>query len=195
MIVSVDNGCKDEVIHFRRISGRANYNDSIDKSASKFKKPSVKLAMRERRRRMESMAKDVIACCFDNNLFKEDPIQYLKGNRELANDISDFLDGVKENIENHMDVNFVHLDNEAVPLETNPTNENNERNGEEVNESSDGADRYMAAITILSDTTKRGYARILGDLKTQFKLELLPTCYQLTKKRPLMCNINIELLP
>ena len=100
----------------------------------------------------------------------------------MANKISDFLDGVKENIENHMDVNFVHLDNEALSLETNHTNENNDRNGEEVNESSDGADRYMAAITILSDTTKRGYARILGDLKTQFKLELLPTCYQLTKK-------------
>ena len=35
-----------------------------------------------------------------------------------------------------MDVNFVHLDNEAVPLETNHTNENIKRNGEEVNESS-----------------------------------------------------------
>ena len=47
----------------------------------------------------------------------------------------------------------------------------------------------------MSDTTKRGYARILGDLKTQFKLESLPTFYQLTKNRPLVCEINIEPLP
>ena len=55
-----------------------------------------------------------------------------------------------------MDIIFLHLDNKVVPLETNDTNENKKRNGEEVSGSGDGADRYKAAITILSDTTKSG---------------------------------------
>ena len=110
----------------------------------------------------------------------------------MAKEIADFLDGLKENIENHIDTNFFHLHNNAVPLENKHTDKNNVGNGEEVNRLSDRAERYKAAIKILSDTTKRGYARILRNLKTQFKLQSLPTYYELTKNRPLMCELNKE---
>ena len=39
VIVSVDDGCKDRVISFKRVSKRTNYNDGIAKSASQYYKP------------------------------------------------------------------------------------------------------------------------------------------------------------
>ena len=199
VIVSVDDGCKDEVICFKRVSNissnRTSYIDGIAKSAAQYYKPFSKVKMRDRRRRMESIAKDVVACCVDRTCFNDNPCLYLKGNTALADEISDFLDGVKESIENHMDVNFVHLDNKAVPLESDETNDDLKRKVEESNGSGDGADKYKAAITILSDTTKSGYHRVLNELKREFKLNALPSFYKLTKNRPAMCELNIEPLP
>ena len=57
------------------------------------------------------------------------------------------------------------------------------------------ADRYKAAITILSDTTKREYGRILADLKDQFGLQQLPSYFQLTANRPSMVDLSISPLP
>ena len=187
VIVSVKDGGDDEVIQYKRISAKGNYHNAIINSASYYK-PFVKLTMLERRRRMQSIAKEVLACCVDKKLFINNPNLYLKGNKELANEIADFLDGVKESIEDQLDINFVHLENEAVPLEKNSTNEN-----EEGNDSiSTTAQNYRAAITILSDCTKKGYNRILSDLKVQFDLPSLPSFYVLTKNRPKMCEMNID---
>ena len=106
--VSVNDGNDDEVVHYGRLTHEENYHDSIIKSASEYRKPFIKLKMRERRRRMEKMAINILSCCVDNFLLENDPVTYLKGNSELAQEVVDFLDGVKENIHNHICVNFTH---------------------------------------------------------------------------------------
>ena len=55
---------------------------------------------------MDKLAKAVLGCCVDKSMLENDPGAYLKGNTELAHEIVDFLDGVKENIQNHICVNF-----------------------------------------------------------------------------------------
>ena len=117
-----------------------NYNDGIVNIASQFKKLFAELSMRERWSRIKSMAKYVIACCVYTNLFTKNPFKYLKGNKDLENKIANFLDRVKENAEHRKDINFAHLDNKAVPLETHYINENKEGNGREVNGLSDRAE-------------------------------------------------------
>ena len=122
--VSVNDGDDDEGIHYSRVSPEENYHDAIIESASEYRKPFIKLKMRERRRRMDKLAKAVLGCCVDKSMLENDPGAYLKGNTELAHEIVDFLDGVKENIQNHICVNFTHLDNQAVPLENDDTDTN-----------------------------------------------------------------------
>ena len=72
------------------MSPQTNYHDDIIKKADSFRKPFVKLVIRERRRRMTSIVKDITACCVDNELLSKDPQNYLEGNKDLAKEIADF---------------------------------------------------------------------------------------------------------
>ena len=143
---------------------------------------------------MEKMAINVLSCCVDKSLLENDPVTYLKGNNKLAHEVVDFLDGVKENIQNHVCVNFTHLDNQAVPLDESEYTDNGCLIDRDVGESN-FSQKYRTAITILSDTTKRGYGRILADLKDQFGLQQLPSYFQLTANRPSMVDLSISPLP
>ena len=70
--------------------------------------------MRERLRRMEYISKLVLACCVDRVELEKDGHKYLRGNDILATAVIDFLDGVKEKIQNKMQMNFANVANDVT---------------------------------------------------------------------------------
>ena len=104
---------------------------------------------------------------------------HLKDNTELVVAVVDFLDGVKEGIENNLKLNFAHLENIPIPPVSN--NEGNEDRSESTGASNNEEGEYKSAITIVCDSTKLRYSRIMKDLKTQYSVNLLPSYYTLTK--------------
>jgi len=168
---------EDTTIHCHCRNHSDVYTSDILDMSSEYNHPFSKLKMRARRSRIEYVAKTVLSCCVDIECMADDSIGYLKHNKDLAMAVIDFIDGVKENIENHMHVKFSHLQNEAV-----------------TSVADDKDDVSKVAITILCDATMKGYSRISGDIAKYTSMKL-PSYYMLTKNRPKLEDIVLTPLP
>ena len=64
------------------------------KEARKYKKTYEELTTRERKRRINLVTKELLACCVDKKLLHEMGINYFLGNKDLAIAALNLLDGI-----------------------------------------------------------------------------------------------------
>ena len=108
------------------------------------------------------MANRILACCVDKPLLKNIGIDSLVGNSDLALQVNDLLDGVKERLQFLIHLNFLHFGDEPLP------------------EAKKDADLYKKGMAIYSVSTANNYDTIRKQLKN---VSPLPSAYHLTKYR------------
>ena len=148
-----------------------------------YRVPYRKMTMRGRRDRMASIAKIVLGACVNRKEFKKDADEYLMKNVELAIDIINLLDGVKEVIQKKMKMNFHSSlsDVAVVPV----ANDNDGR----ILELDEKKKNHMLAKALLGEMTLKGYERIK---KKMGRFTELPSAYKLGKLRPKVIAMDIQ---
>ena len=147
-----------------------------------YKVPFGKLSMRQRRVRMAKIAKIVLGACIEQSEFKANTDEYLHNNNQLGVEVLNLLDGVKEYIESKMKVHFDSLTHLAVtPIE-------NDSEGV-ISRLDEKNKKHKLAITLLGETTTRGYQRLRNSIATYTDL---PSYYMMSKGRPKMNPIEIQ---
>ena len=136
--------------------------DDIGNLTTDVRKPFKNTVMNERKKRMEWLAKQALACCVDKDVLSDKGIDCIKGNRDLASQVKYLLEGIKEHLQKIVHLNFLYLAGEPVP--------------EVVQEARDEEVNYITGIVIYSQSTVNAYARIIKQTK-----ELPPSAYILTK--------------
>ena len=103
-------------LHAKQLSQKFHFTESVLKEF--YRVPFGRLSMRQRRLRMAEIGKGVLGSCVDRKAFKKDSDGYLYKNKQLAIEIINLLDGVKEYIATKLHINFDSLNDVAVvPIE------------------------------------------------------------------------------
>ena len=147
-----------------------------------YKVPFGKLSMRQRRVRMAKVGKIVLGACIERSEFKANTDEYLHNNIQLGVEVLNLLDGVKEYVQSKMKVHFDSLTHLAVtPIE-------NDTEGV-ISKLDEKNEKHKLAITLLGETTTRGYQRVRNSIATYTDL---PSYYMISKDRPKMIPIEIQ---
>mgnify|MGYP005727622821 CR=1 FL=1 len=139
--------------------------------------------MSERRKRMDSMSIEILGCCVDQDSLKEDGVLYLQDNGDLALDVINILDGIKDKIQRILKMNLRNVSDAAVD----PPSDDEDGIIKELD-----ANVHQAAITILGEATCNGYNRIEKKISVISK-QKLPSYYILTKDRPDIVPLSFPL--
>ena len=154
-------------------------NEVLD---SYYKVPFGHLSMRQRRLRMAKIGKELLGACIERQQFKTKTDEYLHGNKKLAVEILNLLDGVKEYIQSKMKIDFDALNDVAVvPIE-------NDAEGF-ISKLDEEKKSHKLAISLLGETTTRGYERLRSSIANYTEL---PSYYKITKDRPTIVPIDIR---
>ena len=165
-----------------RVGHKIKYSHDILSAEPKYKKKFADLKMRERLRRMEHISKLVLACCVDRVELEKDGHKYLRGNDILATAVIDFLDGVKEKIQNEMQMNFANVANDV----TLPVSGDIDGHIDELDGNKD-----KLAIAILGHSSKNGFMRLRKVMPDSIKNKKYD---KLTKYRPVVLPFNLDLI-
>ena len=163
---------------------RANVKEKFTKDVldSYYKVPFGNLCMRERRRRMGELSRVVLGACIERGRFKKDSDEYMHKNKKLVVDAINLLDGMKEYILAKTKVDENELDSVAViPVE-------NDSEGL-INELDENKKEHKIAISLLCETTRRGYERMRHSMDEFVKL---PSYHIVTKDRPKIVPLLIH---
>lgn len=166
----------------RRAKQKQKFTDDVLQQY--YKVPFGKLTMRERRLRMAALAKSVLSACINRKEFERDTDEYMHGNKVLAIEILNLLDGMKEYIESKVKVNFNDLEEIAVV----PNPEDNEGL---IYELDARKKEHKVAIALLGETSKKGYRRVRKSLKS---IATIPTFENVTKNRPRIVPITYPIM-
>ena len=149
-----------------------------------YRVPYRKMTMRGRRDRMSSIAKVVLGACVDRKEYKKNSDEYLVNNINVAIDVINLLDGVKEVIQKKMKMNFHSLSDVAVvPIA-------NDRDGR-ILELDEEKNNHVLAKALLGEMTVKGYERIKRKIG---RFTNLPSAYKLGKLRPKVVAMDIQCL-
>ena len=152
-----------------------------------FRVPFGKLTMKRRRMRMKDVAKLILGNCIDRDEFKsESHLEYLHSNKDLAIEILNLIDGIKEYIEGIMKLKFDDIKDIAMePLHS-------DKDGL-INELDKNKQSHALAVTMLQETTRNGYTRIRKKINSTAKENEvdLPSYYKITKNRPKILPLDI----
>ena len=126
---------------------------------------------------MKDIAKEILsACILNRSEFKKERKEYLQHNEELAVDILNLLDGVKEYLESLLQIKLDTLqDSPMAPVENDPQ-------GTITSLDYDNADHKLA-ISLLGETSKKGYERVRKTANENPNVDV-PSFHTLTKNRP-----------
>lgn len=160
--VSFDGGSTETINCATRCGHKKKYSSDILDLEPKYKKKFSDLKMRERIRRMEYVSKVVLACVVDRGEQKKDGHLYLRGNNILATAIIDFLDGVKEKLQNELRMNFFHHSNDV----TLPVDGDEDGRIEQLD-----LEKDKLAIAILGQSSRNGYKRLRKAMPSHFKIK------------------------
>ena len=182
VIVSVDEEKYEIDLRNRMKSTSKTENFKDDVLRTYYKLPFGKICMNERRRRMRKVGKEILSACVDRKKFRENTDEYLTKNEDLALQIVNLLDGVKDYIQSKLKVNLNKLADVALaPIES-------DREGT-ITELDMRNKSHKLALQLLGETTASGYARIRRSLHEYTKL---PSYYKLAAERPAIAPIEIH---
>ena len=136
----------------------------------KYRKRHSLLTFRQRQRRADVLAKDIISSCIDFKKLKEDGPLYLQNNKQLGQDISSLLNQIKWRIEKELCTKINEAGEEMTPA---------------VEEEEENKETF--AVSLLNETTIGGYTGLRQVLIRKFpsiSKDNFPTHYHLTKMRP-----------
>ena len=181
----VIDGEQDQVIDIRkkRICGNNTkyFNDII---SNYYKVPFGKLTMRQRRMRMNEIAKILLSACVDRSEYKSKKDNYIKGNTELGVDLLNLMDGTREALALKLKIDFNTIEDQAIVPIPNDT----EGLIEELNIKNK---QHQLAIALLGETSRNGYYRLRSKIKD---FTGLPSYNKLVMSRPNISSISFDLL-
>ena len=105
----------------------------------------------------------MLDACIERSAFKENTDEYLHNNNQLGVEVLNLLDGVKEYVQSKMKVHFDSLTHLSVtPIE-------NDTEGA-ISKLDKKHEKHKLAITLLGETTTRGYQRVRSSIATYIDL-------------------------
>ena len=164
--------------HFKKkTSYNMMFNNEVLSMDNYFKLPFGKLTMKQRRLRIATLSKKILSACIDRNQYNEDGQDYLHGNENLAVDVINLIDGMKEFLQSKMKINF----NSVQDIPMVPLDKDNEGS---ILFLDDNKKKHQLAQILLGENSNSGYKRITDKMSEMANSQaLLPTTYMLDKKR------------
>ena len=153
--------------------------------------------MVQRTRRIDAVAKLVIATCVDRGEMRLRGKTYFERNDNLAVDVVTVLDWLRTRLQYELKVN---LKTETVSTSFTPLNdadtavreEEEERNATEIVRSEKD---YSTAMSLLCESSRNGYTRVRQSMLEEFKTvtpDALPSYHMLTKNRPKIVPLLLD---
>ena len=150
-----------------------------------YKVPFGRLTMKERRLRMIKMSKMILSSCIDRNEYKTHSHSYLESNTNLAVDILNLIDGIKECIERQLKLKLDDFQDEvSTPI-------HDDRDGV-ISELDEKKESHRIAIELLGTTgSGNKYKRARNILADTISL---PSKYILNKNRPDIEGLQVNIM-
>ena len=159
------------------------HSDVLEISSQQYRKSFRQLVLAERKRRVESVAKLVVAAVVDQAKLQESGLTYFLKNSDVAVDVVTLLDCVRTKLQKELKLNLRYFANMFTPFVDTDVGE------------AEKEDDYTSAVTVLSETTGKGYDRIRKSFMNKFKeidQSNFPTLHLLTKSRPKMKQLEFQ---
>ena len=183
------SGDEDVVVDTSKLSTTKDYSYSqlyqkdVVKESMKYKLPFGKLTMRQKNLRTSDLSKLILSACIDRSQYRKFGADYVKNNKDLAVDVLNLLDSVKNTIEKKMKMNLESL--QDAPIEAVP----NDPEGL-ITTLDENNDSHKLAIAVLCSSSRRGYKRLKYKMDT---FVALPTYEELTKDRPPISGFELKI--
>jgi hypothetical protein len=171
-----------------RTAYKEDFRESVLEIAGKYRKAYRNLSPNERRRRINTLSKEILAACVHGATLAQDGDTYLDKNKDLAVDVVNILDSIRFRVQKEIKLNLNHIKFGSVLTPPDLVDE------ESVEESVGGLDfecvtkasMYQSAVSMLSNSTKTGYADMRANFLKEGNMDEddLPSYYLLTKNRP-----------
>ena len=160
-----------------------SYQDDVIAKSSPFKKPFRYLSMKEKKLRTNDLAKTILAACITRKEYKKNGSQYLNENTQLAVDVLNILDDIKNTLQSKLRIDFKVLEDEPVP----PAANDDEGLINSLDESNE---KHKLAIILLCGSSQTDYTRMKHNMESFMSL---PSYYMLTKDRPSISPVTYTL--
>ena len=153
--------------------------------ATYYKVPFGKLCMRQRRIRMFKISKMILAACIDRNEYRTNSQSYLESNTNLAVDILNLIDGIKECIQSRLKLKLDDFQDEvSIPIQ-------DDRDGV-ITELDEQKETHKIALKLLGCSgSGNSYTRARSILANTISL---PSKYMLHKSRPDIEAIKVKIM-
>ena len=143
------------------------------------------LSSKERALRELKVAKLILGICSNRKQLKEERMEYVRKNNELAGDALLLLDTVRARLQSIFCLNLdteVRAEDALHNIMNNTTANRNEEK------------HYIAATSLLGESTKKGYNCMRNSIMTDFKIEAkdFPSYYHMTKFRPNFISFDVN---
>ena len=139
-----------------------------------------KLMERQKTICIAKMANKLLSACINRKRLKEDGIEYLRKNQQLAGDIIMMMDAVRDKLQSILVLNF----DSEVNIDVGNNMMEEERND---------AAQFSTAISFLSNTTQTSYNIVRRNIMKEFKIQKkdLPSYHLMTINRPKMIAFDV----
>ena len=104
--ISVGGEAVEDMIDLTKITGHISKYPMDILYMLPYKKAFNELKMKERRRRTDKLALNILFFCIDRALLRRYGVEYLHGNKSLALSVLNFIDGMKERIQKDLRLNL-----------------------------------------------------------------------------------------
>ena len=160
-----------------------NFEQDVLHESKKYKIPFGSLTMRQKKLRTNDFCKKIFAACIDRKQFKKKGTDYIIDNEDLAVDMINLLDNMKNTIQSKMKMNF--KDILDVPIAPVP----NDIQGS-ITTLDENKDSHKIAISLMCQSSRRGYQRMRFNMDTFVSI---PTYEELTKNRPAITGYELKI--
>ena len=160
-----------------------NFEQDVLHESKKYKIPFGSLTMRQKKLRTNDFCKKIFAACINRKQFKKKGTDYIIDNEDLAVDMINLLDNMKNTIQSKMRMNF--KDILDVPIAPVP----NDIQGS-ITTLDENKDSHKIAISLMCQSSRRGYQRMRFNMDTFVSI---PTYEELTKNRPAITGYELKI--
>ena len=164
----------------KRVGHKMTFTNNIIAEAKKYRKPYKGLTTLERKRRIVTYTKDILAGCVDRLLLDDMGHNYFVGNDELALEALDLLDGIRNQLQWELKVNLKEVERQKLGMI------------EGKDEAPLPQIAFKTAVALLGETTANGFKRLRDKIIEDFSMTniTLPSFYQMTSNRPSIIPIS-----
>ena len=181
--VTVGGGKSVRIPMNKRTGHKMKWFEDVLEGSLKYKVSFRSLTMAQREKRVDSVAKLLVAACVDRKVMKSaDESTYFNGNENLAIDCVTLLDSLKLRIQYELNLNLNEYKDSYSPLNNAEAEEreltNNEHGTLEERE-------FSTALTMMGEHTQSGYNRVRKQILQEFttiNAKDIPSFYHMTKR-------------